>query len=62
MGTNCAPLIADLFLFCYERKFMKSLSRETQADIIEAFNSTRYMYLDIYLNIWLTGYTQLNFS
>ena len=19
MGTNCAPLIADLFLFCYER-------------------------------------------
>ena len=25
MGTNCAPLIADLFLFCYERDFMKSL-------------------------------------
>ena len=22
MGTNCAPLIADLFLFCYERDFM----------------------------------------
>ena len=19
MGTNCAPLVADLFLFCYER-------------------------------------------
>ena len=27
-GTNCAPLVADLFLFCYERDFMKSLSRE----------------------------------
>ena len=40
MGTNCAPLVADLFLFCYERDFMKSLSRENQADIIEAFNST----------------------
>ena len=26
MGTNCAPLVADLFLFCYERDFMKSLS------------------------------------
>ena len=26
MGTNCAPLIADLFLFCYERDFMKSLT------------------------------------
>ena len=26
MGTNCAPLVADLFLFCYEREFMLSLS------------------------------------
>ena len=26
MNTNCAPLIADLFLFCYERDFMMSLS------------------------------------
>ena len=22
MGINCAPLVADLFLFCYERDFM----------------------------------------
>ena len=21
MGTNCAPLVADLFLFCYESDF-----------------------------------------
>ena len=41
MGTNCAPLVADLFLFCYERDLMKSLSRENHADIIEAFNSTK---------------------
>ena len=26
MGTNCAPLVASLFLFCYERDFMLSLS------------------------------------
>ena len=26
MGTNCAPLVADLFLFCYEWVFMMSLS------------------------------------
>ena len=26
MRTNCAPLVADLFLFCYERDFMTSLS------------------------------------
>ena len=25
MGTNCAPLIADLFLFCQERNFMDKL-------------------------------------
>ena len=35
MGTNCAPLVADLFLFCYERDFIKSLSPENQADIIK---------------------------
>ena len=50
MGTNCAPLVADLFLFCYERDFKKSLSPENQADIIEAFNSTS-RYLDDLLNI-----------
>ena len=50
MGTNCAPLVTDLFLFWYERDFMKSFSRENQADIIEAFNSTS-RYLDNLLNI-----------
>ena len=39
MGTNCAPLVADLFLFCYEGDFMKFVSPENQVDIIEAFNS-----------------------
>ena len=50
MGTNCAPLVADLFLFCYERDFMTSLSDDNQADITEAFNSTS-RYLDDFLNI-----------
>ena len=50
MGTNCAPLVADLFLFCYERDFMKSLSDDKQADIIDAFNTTS-RYLDDILNI-----------
>ena len=40
MGSNCAPLVADLFLFCHERDFMLSLSDNNQTDIIEAFNST----------------------
>ena len=45
MGTNYAPLVADLFLFCYEKDFMLSLSDNNRADIIEAFNSTS-RYLD----------------
>ena len=44
MGSNCAPLVADLFLFCYERDFMMSLSCDKQADIIDTFNNTsRYL-------------------
>ena len=50
MGTNCAPLVADLFLFCYEIDFILSLSDNNQTDIIEAFNSTS-RYLDDLLNI-----------
>ena len=49
METNCAPLVTDLFLFCYERYFLKSLSRENQVDI-QAFNST-LRYLHVLLNI-----------
>ena len=50
MGTNCAPLVADLFLFCYERDFMMSLSDDQQADVIDAFNTTS-RYLDGILSI-----------
>ena len=52
MGTNCAPLVADLyfFLFFYERDFMLSLSEDNQSGVIEAFNSTS-RYLDDLLSI-----------
>ena len=68
MGTKCAPLVADLFLFCYERYFMLSLSEDTQSSDIEAFNSI-YRYLDDLLNIkitslitWSTVFTLQNFN
>ena len=57
MRTNCAPLVADLFLFCYEGDFMLSLSGNDQSDIIEDFNSTS-RYLDdliliiLFFNKW----------
>ena len=50
LGIHCAPLIADLFLFCYERDFMMSLSDDQQADIIKGFNTTS-RYLDDILSI-----------
>ena len=45
MGTNCAPIVAELILPCYERDFMMSLSDDKQADVIDAFNTTS-RYLD----------------
>ena len=47
---NCAPLVADLFLFSYERDFMKNLSSDNKADVIKAFNLA-CRYLDDLLNI-----------
>ena len=51
MGTNCTPLVSDLFLFCYERDFMLSFSDSNQADVVEAFNSTPKYLEDMLLNI-----------
>ena len=50
MGINCAPLVADLFLFCFERDLILSLSGDKDAEVIEAFNSMS-RYLDDLLNI-----------
>ena len=53
MGTNCAPFIADLFLFRYKRDFMLSLSDENPSEVIEALNSTS-RYLDGLMNTNIT--------
>ena len=45
MGTNSAPHIADLFLFCYERDFMSNLHKSKRYDLIDMFNDTS-RYLD----------------
>ena len=51
IGTNCAPLLADSLLFCYERDFfMMPVSGGKQAGVIGAFNTTS-RYLDDILNI-----------
>ena len=56
MGTNCGPLVADLFLFYYERDFMLSLSDNNQAYVVKAFNSR---YLDDLLNIDNPNFAQM---
>ena len=46
VGTNCAPLIADLFLYCYKSQFMAKLHKNpSKTDLIDKFNNT-YRYLD----------------
>ena len=45
MGTNCASLLADLYLYCHVSDFSDSLNHDNQADLIEAFNSN-FKYLD----------------
>ena len=48
MGTNCAPLIADLFLYCYERDFMSNLQKSKRFDLIDKFNDTSRYRDDIF--------------
>jgi hypothetical protein len=40
MGTNCAPLLADLFLYSYEAEFIQNLLPEKKKSLAAAFNST----------------------
>ena len=42
MDTNCAPLVAYLFMFCYEGYFMLYLSDNNQDGVVvvDTFNST----------------------
>ena len=50
MGTNCAPLLADLFLYTYESAFMNNLKRCTNKRLPRSFNYT-YRYIDDVLSI-----------
>ena len=50
IGTNCAPLIADLFLYCYERDFMSDLHKSKRHDLKDMFDYTS-RYLDDIFNV-----------
>jgi hypothetical protein len=45
MGTNCAPLLADLFVYLYESEFLQKLVKDRKIHEARAFNSI-YRYID----------------
>ena len=45
MGTNCAPLLADLFLYSYEAEFIQTLIKSGKRHLAKSFNFT-YRYID----------------
>ena len=45
MGTNCAPLLADLFLYSYENEFLGKLIKEGKRKLARRFNLS-YRYID----------------
>ena len=50
IGTNCAPLLADLFLYSYESEFLQKLVKDKKILEARAFNFT-YRYIDNVLTI-----------
>ena len=48
MGTNCAPLLADIFLYSYEAKFMLSLLSAGRKRLASQFT---YRYIEEVLSI-----------
>ena len=45
MGTNCAPLLADLFLYSYENEFLDNMIRSGHRRLARSFNLS-YRYTD----------------
>ena len=50
MGTNCAPLLADLFLYSYESEFIQKLIKRGKKKVAGSFNFT-YRYIDDVLSL-----------
>ena len=50
MGTNCVPLLPDLFLYYYEADFIQELHRKKDKKLTISFNST-FRYIDDVLSL-----------
>ena len=50
MGTNCAPLLADLFLYSYEVDFIQGLLKKNEKKLARSFN-IKFRYIDDVLSL-----------
>jgi hypothetical protein len=50
MGTNCAPLLTDLFLYSYEAHFIQGLLKKNEKKLARSFNFT-FHYIDDVLSL-----------
>ena len=57
MGTNCAPLLAHLFLYLYEAEFVQSLLQAGKKHLAQQFNFT-YRYIDDVLSLKNTKFAE----
>ena len=57
MGTNCAPLIVDLFLYSYVEEFVQSLLQADKKHLAQQFNFT-YKYIDGVLSLKNTKFAE----
>ena len=55
MGTNCAPLLADLFLYSYETEFLQELVKNKKMKEARSFNLT-FRYIDDVLSVNNTSF------
>jgi hypothetical protein len=50
MGTNCVPLLADLFLYSYEAYFIQGLLKKNEKKLARSFKFT-FSYIDDVLSL-----------
>ena len=50
MGTNCAELLADLFLYSYKAAFIQGLCKKNERKLVRSFNFT-FRYIDDVLSL-----------
>ena len=50
LGTTCAPLLADLFLYSYETDFIQRFLKKNQKKLAPSFNFT-FRYIDDVLSL-----------